>query len=210
MKIADAQDRLLTGYARSLVKFKARQLARQSGFGLSDREDLEQELWLALLSQADRYDPQRASLDTFIDRVVNTAAGMIVRSRSRLKRAPAEGALSLDTTKVPVGGQLREPLARLVSAADLARRTGTVRTDEATLRERAETVAHALDAMPQHMRDVCRLAMNGSISSAARRLKTSRRRIRQVLRSARGYLARAGFDGGEFSDTSARDGICNS
>jgi RNA polymerase sigma factor (sigma-70 family) len=194
MQTAEARDPLLTDYARSLVKFKARQLARQCGFGPSERDDLEQELWLALVSQADRYDPERASLDTFIDRVVNTAAGMPARSRSRLKRAPGDGALSLETTKVPIRGQVQKPLARFLCDADLTRRTGTVPTDEVALRENAEAIAHALAAMPGPMRDVCRLVMRGSISSAARRLRTSRRRVRGLLRAARPYFEEAGLD----------------
>jgi len=74
MQSAEVRDRVLTEYAESSIRVKARQLTRRPEFNRSDREDLEQELWLALLSQAGQYDPKRASLHTFIDRVVASAA----------------------------------------------------------------------------------------------------------------------------------------
>ena len=81
MQSAAAQNVLFTKYAQSCVRFKARQLSRRSEFRRCDEDDLRQELWLLLLREAHRFDPRRASLNTFVDRVLQTAAGMIVRGR---------------------------------------------------------------------------------------------------------------------------------
>ncbi len=78
-------------YARTLIRVKAKQLVRQPGFKRSEQRDIEQDLMVHLLAQADRFDPTRSSIDTFVDRVVDSGAGMLVRARKRLKRCPEEG-----------------------------------------------------------------------------------------------------------------------
>ena len=57
-------------YAVQHIRFKARQLAGQAGFGAGERKDLEQELFLDLLQRLPQYDPERARRTTFISRVV--------------------------------------------------------------------------------------------------------------------------------------------
>jgi RNA polymerase sigma-70 factor (ECF subfamily) len=186
-----AGERVLTDYARSLIRFKARQLSRRAGFSRSDRDDLEQDLWAALLAQADRFDPSRACLNTFADRVVNSAAAMILRDRQRQKRADGLQAQSLNA---PLGrdGQ-PETLGCGLSEADHRRRIGTEPPDEAGRRDDADAVRHALASMAPHVADVCRRVLGGSISSAAQELGTSRRQIRKALDAARPFLERAGY-----------------
>src|SRR5690606_18928212 len=96
MSNAQSKEFILTEYAQNLIEFKARQLSRRWDFSQSDREEIQQELWLAVVDQAERFDSERASLDTFIDRVVNTAVRGILRNRERQKRANGFQAVSLD------------------------------------------------------------------------------------------------------------------
>jgi len=142
MPSSQGDDFVLTDYARKLIRFKARQLCRLHSFSKSDEEDLQQELWLAVVNQAGNFDPARASLNTFIDRVVNTAVAMILRDRQRQKRSNGFQAMSLDRT--PADGHGNEPLSAKVSKDDLARRVGVEPTDETDRRETAEAVASAL------------------------------------------------------------------
>jgi hypothetical protein len=67
---AEAQKLVENEYARTSIRVKAKQLNRRKDFGSSYREDIEQDLWLHLLGQAARFDGDRSSLNTFIDRVV--------------------------------------------------------------------------------------------------------------------------------------------
>ena len=189
---SQAREAVLTDYAKSLIRFKARQLARRIGFSRSDEDDLEQELWLSLIDKAGHFDPQRASLDTFIDRVVNTSIRMILRDRRRQKRANGFRATSLGRM-ISQKGRRPEPLGATLSEADRCRHTGSVPNDDVARKERDDAVDHALEAMPEDLRDVCRRVMGGSISSAARELGTSRRQIRNALAESRLWLERAGF-----------------
>ena len=104
MKSAGTQSVVFTEYAKSCIRVKARQLSRRSKFGKSDVEDIEQWLWQILFKEAKRFDPRRASLNTFIDRVVQTAAGMIVRNMHRQKRAAEKHAISLDQPMASLTG----------------------------------------------------------------------------------------------------------
>ena len=194
MRSADAQSVVFTEYAKSCVRVKARQLSQRSEFRQSDEDDLHQDLWLTLLKEARRFDPQRASLNTFVDRVVNSAACMILRRPYRQKRAQGRRALSLDRCKVSYGKE-KMPLSQLISEVDLSRRTGAAPIDETDRHDDAKAFDHAVIAMPDDVRDVCRQVMGGSISSAARELGMSRRQVREALQAARPYFERAGFNG---------------
>jgi hypothetical protein len=186
------KDFILTDYARRLIEFKAKQLSRQRGFQKSDEECLEQELWLAVTQQADRFDPSRASLDTFLDRVIGTSVAMIVRDRHRLKRRPASEGTSLDAPADE--SENSESMAAQVSYGDLSRRTGVESEDEHLIELRQKRVQEVLDQMPPEISDVCRRVMGGSVASAARELKTSRRQIQNALQAAAPYFERADLD----------------
>ncbi|MBE3123871.1 MAG: hypothetical protein IMZ65_03630, partial [Planctomycetes bacterium] len=77
---------LTTKYVQTLIRIKARAVARQPGFSQSDQDDLEQDLAIHVLKQAHYFDPDRGSVRTFIARVVDSAVAMMLRDRRRLKR----------------------------------------------------------------------------------------------------------------------------
>lgn len=192
MSSASEKDFILTDYATNLIEFKARQLSQRQDIRQSSREDIEQELWLAVVGQADRFDPTRASLDTYIDRVVNTAVAMILRDRERQKRGNGHRTVSLEAR--PSEDRTQPTLAGTITEGDQCRRLGVERRDEGADRERAEAVAAARAAMPPEVSDVCRRVMGGSISSAADELATSRRQIRNALDQAKTFIVDAGIE----------------
>jgi RNA polymerase sigma-70 factor, ECF subfamily len=184
---------VLTDYARNLIRFKARQLCQRRDFHSAERKDLEQDLWLALVKADTQFDPTKASLDTFTDRVVNTTVAELLRARQRRKRGNGRHICSLDHLHT-LGTDNPEPLSTTVSADDLARRTGIAPHDEAARCEDAEAVAHALAQMPVEVRDLCRRLMGGTtISSLARDLGVSRHQVRRMAASAKPFLEQSGF-----------------
>lgn len=186
-----ARDAALTRYARTLIRTKARQLCRHPGFSRSDIEDVSQELILSLLAKAHLFDPKRASLDTFADRVVNSSAKMILRGRRRLKRAAGFKTISLDSGTVQMNGK-PVPVAETI---DTDHRSGrTVEPPSEVLRENDEAVAQALAELTPHLADIAERLKNVSVAGLAREMGVSRRQLYSALRLIRARFEATGFD----------------
>jgi RNA polymerase sigma-70 factor, ECF subfamily len=182
---------VLTAYARSLIKFKARQLCRKPGFSRSDEDDLEQELTMRLLSKAHLYDPARASTNTFADRVIRSGIAMMLRDRLRQKRATGFTAQSLEAVPSDTNqdtGVLRD----LLTIRDLQRRTG-ISADDLDRAELIAAVVHAVKSLPPDLQGVCRELIDGTISSAACNLGISRRQVRNAVARIRRHFEQAGL-----------------
>jgi len=189
-----APHEVCTDYARTLIRIKARQLCRRPSFQDTEQADVEQDLTLFLLSQAEHFDPARGSLNTFIARVVDSAVAMMVRERKREKRVPAEGinVESLaDIVEQPDGPPA--PLAALVSGADLQRRVGTVPLTDAELYELIEGVGCAIASPPPELQQLCRSLMQRNRSTTERELGLSRRNSDAALELLRQHFTRAGL-----------------
>lgn len=87
-------------YAVRLVRYHARRLAGTHPFSRADTQDLEQELMLDLLRRLPRFDPRKASFETFVTRLIeHRSAGLLEAARAE-KRGARVGHVSLDR---PVG-----------------------------------------------------------------------------------------------------------
>lgn len=86
----------LDSFALSLIRRKADQLAGHYGFTLSDRDDISQELTLALLGAWPKFDPERGNSRAFQKTVVERKAASLVRRQKASKRQFAHRTLSLD------------------------------------------------------------------------------------------------------------------
>lgn len=86
MRKARQSYRVHTDHARNLIRMKARQLARRPEFQRCDRRDIEQDLWVHVLSQEDRFDPARGSINAFVACVV--ASGVVVPLSTLPPRQP--------------------------------------------------------------------------------------------------------------------------
>ena len=175
------------------IQAKARQLCRRKEFSPSEREDIEQELWLAVLQQAERFDPARASLDTFLDRVVSQGVAMLLRSRNRRKRGHGISPLSLENDYTPPGEELK-PLSDTVSREDVARRLGTQSEDPIARLDQTEAIESVLARMPERLRDICLRLMTSTLASVARQLGVSRHQVRKAVERARPYFEQAGLE----------------
>jgi len=79
---SDSSREQLDAYAVRLIKHKARQLVGRAGYTEDDRPDIEGDLTLDLLCRLRKFDPSRASLHTFVDRVVEHGAARLIERRS--------------------------------------------------------------------------------------------------------------------------------
>lgn len=189
-----APQEVYTPYARTLIRIKARQLRRRPRFRQFDPADIEQDLTLYLLSQAKHFDPSRATLNTFIDRVVASGVATLVRERKREKRLPAEGVAieSLaDVVDQPDGPPA--PLATLVSTVDLHRRAGVAPLTDAELFEIIEGVGSAIASLPPELQRLCRVLAQRNQTTTKRVLGISRRDFDAAMDLLRHHFTRAGL-----------------
>lgn len=189
-----APNEICTSYARTLIRIKARQLRRRPSFRELEQADIEQDLTLYLLSQAEHFDPARGALSTFIDRVVESGAAILARERKREKRLPAEG-VEVESLATVVDQSDGPPasLATLVSSDDLQRRNGVATLTDAELFEVIEGVGYTIASLPPELQQICRALMNHSKAATMRELGMSRRAFDVAMDLLRQHFAGAGL-----------------
>lgn len=180
--------RFLTPYIQKLIKRKAKQLCRLSEFTTSDREDIAQDLTLALLKQAGKYDPSRASIDTFGDRVINNAVRMLLRHRRRKIRAEGFRTLSLSTVVFEADSGA-VTLGDVITDGDNGRRLGTTPRDPDLERD----VAEAMELLPPDLRILAEALTEDCPAHAAKKLGISRSTVYDRVKQIRKRFERAGF-----------------
>lgn len=175
----------INGYAARLIKFKARQLSRRSGFSRTDRDDLEQELWLDLVGRLPRYDPNKAALNTFIARIVERKVVSILRHHFAEMRSPGREEASLNDSVLDCDGRIVERHQTTPEAAATWQRLHDLERDVAEVRERLATdEARAI---------VDALGRGGTINSIAGELGISRRAAERQVAEARHLFEDAGL-----------------
>jgi RNA polymerase sigma factor (sigma-70 family) len=194
MPKANASDDFFSDYVRTLIRIKARQLARNPSFSRSDSDDIEQELAVALLKQACKYDPSRGSWNTFAAKVVQTSIGMILRKQRRLKRSPIAGVelQSLEmTVDIPDEPPMR--LWALVMQADVDRRTGATSHSATEVSDQASDLAHIIASLPPNLQAICLSLRERSRTATAEHLGISRSQVNTAVETIRQHFERAGL-----------------
>jgi len=185
---------IVTEYARTLIRVKAKQIVRRPGFSRSDQPDVEQDLVVHLLCQAQHFDADRGSLNTFIARVVDSAVAMLVRERGRVRRNPAGDAEVQSLAEmVPQPDGPPEALARLISQLDLERRTGGASLTDAQLFELVADVASVLPTLPPELQDICRSLLTRNRSETEAELGISRRGLQAAMVLIREHFVKSGL-----------------
>jgi len=154
-------------YAARLIKFKARQLSRRSGFSRTDRGDLEQDLWTDLIDRLPRYNPDKASLNTFIARVVERKVVTIIRYHLAQMRSPGRNEGSLNNPALDCDGRVVERHQTTPEAAGTWQRLHDLRRDLAEVR------SHLPSSVFSSIMDA--IGLGGTINSIAGELGISRR-----------------------------------
>lgn len=186
---------LSTEYVQTLLRIKARQLSRRPEFRRMDLADIEHDLIGHILKQANNYDPARAGVKTFIARVVETAAAMLVRNRGRIKRAAGHRAISLERTHVS-SYQRQMTLSQIVSENDLRRRCGGSVRDRQEDAGLSADVADAMAALTPRQREIAWRLAEATEAAVARDMGISRRQVRNAVLIIREHFERTGLSRG--------------
>lgn len=147
----------------ALIRRKAAQLAWCAGPGAADRDDIEQDLTIEVLTRLPDFDPERAGRDAFVRMVLAHAAADWLR---RWNRRPVP---------VPVAPTDTVPDPRAVDPADAA------------------AVAEILAGLPEDLRAVTNLMPTETVAAIARALGISRSTAHRRVRELRARFEQAGF-----------------
>ncbi len=162
----------LTKYAIELVQHKARQLVGKAGYTQSDIADIEQDLIVDLLERLPRFDPAKATYNTFVGRVVERKISNLLRHRRMEIRDHRREAFSLND--VNDGEEEAPPRNAAISQDDHRRRTGNHTRPETERIDMELDLAQVLADLPDDLRKTAEMLMTMPASQVARALGISR------------------------------------
>jgi DNA-directed RNA polymerase specialized sigma24 family protein len=183
---------LTTSYVKKMLRVKARQLVRRPGFSRSEEWDIRQDLAAHVLAKARLYDPARASVHTFISRIVDSAVAMILRTRRRLKRAAGFRAESLEGTVIE-GNREETSLGETLEEGSPRQGAGSWEEADPGHHDDQVDVAGVLATFPPDLREVALRLADGTEASIAQEMGISRRRVRKTISDIRKRFERAGL-----------------
>lgn len=186
----DVRDDL--GFASRLIHRVAGRMVGKTGLLPDDIPDLQQDLWLELLSRLPSYRPERGGPRAFITLVVRNGAASILKARTAAKRGKGRPCLSLNREYEDDDGRSVE-LHETITVDDYLRRTrGTVRSEE-DRRDLALDVRRSVDKLPPIDRDICLMLIDESICGVARVVGIPRWTLRDLIKRLREISEEAGL-----------------
>lgn len=127
-------DRNQTGNSNDtarLIREKMRQICRRSGIPRGDRQVVVHDLGTHLVLQLVRFDPDRAQLNTYIDRIAERWFVSYLRHRFAEKRDPRREECSLNDPVLDVDGRPVERHEVIVADSDVSQRLHELEYDMA-------------------------------------------------------------------------------
>ena len=158
----------LTPYLTALIECKARQLVGKAGYTPDDLKDIEQDLIRDLLERLPKFDPAKASLNTFADRVVGHKSKSLMRDRQAERRDWRREAFSLDEEiETEEGSTTRLEFFSQDKVDLLTKHFDRRGVERAHLQLDLEA---ALAGLTTEMRQIAEMLMTQSVAEAAREL----------------------------------------
>jgi len=157
----------LSDYAFELIYHKARQLVGTAGFTWDDVEDIEQDLTLDLLERLAKFDPAKATYNTFVARIVERKISKLIRHRMQEMRDYRREDGSLNDPIDNGRGETSERL-QTISQDEHDARTGRHTRPAAERMDLQIDVRQALAELPQELRRAGELLMTMPVAQAAR------------------------------------------
>jgi len=180
-------------YAGKLIKAKTQKLIRNAGFTKSDSDDIEQEIMLDLISRLPQFDPNKATLKTFVARVVRNKTYNIIRHRRQEARDYLRESCSINEyIDDGEGGQI-ERTATLSDEEQVARKGGRNISMQEEVNTRLSIEA-VLAHLPDSLKQLCELLMHENVAQAARRLGVPRTTLNDHVHKLRQVFLEAGFE----------------
>jgi len=167
----------LTDYALEVIHHQARQAVGKAGYTKNNLDDLKQDLILDLLERLPKFDPAKASYNTFVACVVSRKLSNLLRDRQTPMRDHRREVCSLN--EEIDAHEESVPRLATISQDELDIRTGKYRQ---TAEERAflqMDINATLANLPAYLRQAAEMLQTESVAQVARELGISRRTFRE-------------------------------
>lgn len=182
----------ISDYAATTIRCKARQLAGNSGFATDEAEDIEQELRAELLERLPRYNPAKASQNTFVARLIDNKISRLIRHRTAECRDYRRVEFSVnDTITDANGNQVERACSMNQDEADIS--SGKCRR---SLREENDLSLDVLDVvknLPDHLQKIAALLAKHPAEYVANMLGVSKGSLYREIAIIRGIFEDAGL-----------------
>jgi len=182
---------VLRGFARSIIRRKARQLACRSGFTRSDRDDIEQDLTQKLIPADGGVRPRRGPLEVVRHHGHRAADGHPGAGPAGGQAGPPPGDATLHVLIDGDDGPLE--FTQTIASDEHLNRTGRWRRSDAERAELALDTATVLAALPEDLRDLAVRLMDASPSQVARDLGVPRSTLQRRMERLRRHFEDAGL-----------------
>ena len=175
------------------ARYCAETLFRRGLFRRSDLDDVQQDLVLAILKRLQRFDPDRASLPTFANRVAQNAAKSLLRRRHAAKRGRSRVLQSLEAE---LNDRHGAPCCagNLVAETQLETRCGIRRRSAREQSDLKIDLNDAKTALPDVDRDLCRLLEEQSPTDVAGRAGIARSTVYRRMAKVRRHFRQRDLD----------------
>ncbi len=169
----DLSHELDRGFAGRLIRRKARQLVGKARIGEADRDDIEQELRIALLERLDRFNPLRSHWQAFVLAVIDRRVASLLKALRAQKRKHRENLLSLSSV---VSGE--EGLPAELGDTLLPRHqeflVGAILNDHQSAFALADDLASVIARLTQEQQQLCERRRTQTVTEIAKDMGVAR------------------------------------
>ncbi len=182
----------IDAYAADLIRHKARQLVGKAGLTENDRQDLEQELMIDLLSRMKHFNPAKGKKTTFLTRIVERRISNILEARFAQCRDWRKCTASLNDP-IPGGNDDSTERIEQVSSDGQMGHQG-----RETIEQRQNDIRFDVDrviaALPEDLQELCEKLQSSNMAEIAREMGVPRSTLYGKLTKLRDAFREAGLE----------------
>jgi len=183
---------VLNGYALDTIRIKAKKLIGKAGFTWDDLDDIKQDITLDLLQRLPKHDPEKASLNTFINDVVDNKIARMIEAQNAEMRDFRIEAVSLNELVEDVDGTTDE-LVNDITDESLPWNQGACEISDFNYFELNNDIKKALSVLPPQFREMCLRLMKDNIFVVANDMGIPRASMYYHLKLLREHFEKSGL-----------------
>lgn len=180
------------GFARSLIRSRARRLIRAGNLPSSEEDELEQELTVDLWRSSRSFDSSRGTWQGFASTVVTHAGSKILRNRFAQKRDDRSTA-SLSVTEVATDGNATE-LSQAISEHERGKHRGIVSLPADVHADLRMDLAQVTATLPANLQSVVSMYGSFTTSEIVELSGIKRSTLKDLKRRVRQRFEQSGFE----------------